>query len=214
MPTADQTTQPIPATTFLDASFLVNLVQLSAPKTSAGGVTDITRHEISFKRWGEIQKVLENSEGANCYCSPMALQEFYYACAHNLLRFYKGQPIEAIDHADLRLEIEQLLAGDAVAKEEAAAFTHPSPRFIMAMLPIIERKSKAILLSITLVDDCCSCGSLDFVDLLRKGLLGPADCVIVVSAKRAGAKAILHDDRHFASACPFLHTIDITAIND
>jgi predicted nucleic acid-binding protein len=81
------------------------------------------------------------------------------------------------------------------------------------VFPVIKDKLSVFSRYLTIVPDANALYPgqwlAEFIGFVEAGVLTPTDCIVVLSAKRAGAQAILTDDHNFIDAAPRLHAMRI-----
>ena len=109
------------------------------------------------------------------------------------------------ERTDLRSELDKIFGNDLTLQAELSQ-RGPSPKFIGAVFHLIQVRLEEFMSDLTFVETACHLPNEnrrrfdELYRLLGLGRLGPADCVVVLTAKTAGATAILADDRHFSNA--------------
>jgi predicted nucleic acid-binding protein len=144
------------------------------------------------------------------YCSPVVIQEFYWACAKALLWLYKVEKALApTDRSPLWQEVDSLLS-----KPECAALKNEIDRhagdfakvdliqkFLKEVVGIIGREFRAQLTFLQVIPDACEHPEVwlsEFETLLALGDLKANDCVILLTAAgRARAEEFFTDDGDF-----------------
>ena len=189
----------LPEQFFVDAGFLVNLVQSSDPQHRQD------RHRDARRRWTEFVARKTRNPRMRGYWSPGTVQNFLARCALALLRLYQSRNDVGAwpeSHQQLLAELEKHMRRHDFSREDLALTSAPSPLFLAAALPVIMSRLQ-VSRHLTMVSDRCHKTesvegerALDeLFHLVGWGALSVAGCITVLTAQSAGAAAILTDDK-------------------
>jgi hypothetical protein len=217
-PTGTPLTPDNPPRIYTDTSFLLNLVSISTPAGSATGTpADLADLEQRANAAGELWDRHFARQGAVAYCSPVVVQEFYWACGGALIWIYNAErALKASDPAYTPSELWQQInnslaaAGDEKLLEDIAkcprqknASADLVKRFLKTACGIIGGHFRSLPLIVECDDWSTGSGLMEFETLLGLGCLKANDCTVALTAHRLGA-AIYADDSEFSGAANFL----------
>lgn len=207
-----------PPRIYTDTSFLLNLVSISTPAGKpTGTLADLVELEQRSSAAGELWDHHFAKLGAIAYCSPVVVQEFYWACGGALIWIYNAERAlkesdAAYEPSELWQQIDACLAeaGDANLLSEIADCARQKKMPIRVVKPFLKAAYGIIgghFRSLPLVIECddwsTGAGLTEFEELLQLGCLQANDCTVALTAHRLGA-AIYTDDSDFSGAEDFL----------
>jgi hypothetical protein len=197
---------PLPERFVLDTCFLMNLSCCPLPRQ-----TDLSRAAAAARRrWDEYLARKAQNPQMRALWSPAILREFHFASIRSLVRTYQEITPDSLPTPaarEFRRQFSTLL--ERTPSLRAALHTgSPTPAVLAAVLPLFQPLITALEPHMTLVQDVPELISAQsfaaYWDLIATGLLTPDDAMLVLTARSAGAQAILTDDPHLTEAAPIL----------
>ena len=210
-PTTSHDSQPVgPTVVYCDTSFLINLISTTRPRAAFRRVAPpkqldhIVQRQLEAITW--FSELQAKPDGV-AYCSPVVIQELFWACVSALLWRYASDVGQGIK-SELTTEIDRVLPESLrdAAHEHQNEKTYPTD-VVKGCLPyltnLIRGKLTPLLADLKIVSDGWTDSGRwldEFASLLATGELRANDCVLVLTASAVKAEALFTDDDDFRRA--------------